>query len=568
MLLTAFLWLACPLILSAASFTVTLDRDNISVGDTATLSLNFDGGSPDALPSLPNIAQLRYQSVGDSTAISMVNGDVSSVVSHSYLITALRPGRFVIPSMTVSIDGQTYRSQPVTLTVLKSAPAVDPRTTFLKLIVPRTTVYVGEILPVQIQLYFQNVQGAEMPHLNEEGFTLGKMIQAGQSAPVLNGIQYRMFELRTFVVPAKVGKLNLGPATMSMSVPRPDARRDFFGRIADWQPVTLESNPQPLDVLPLPAENVPNSFSGAVGNFTLHVSVSPTNIAVGDPITVKVQISGQGPLENLTLPAQADWQQFKVYPPTSDFQPSDDSGSSGTRTFSLTVVPQNLEIKELPPFEFSYFDPNQKSYRTLEQPAVPLIVRPTAASLPPPTLATAGAADNSNAPRDIISIRQRLGDLTSIREPLIQQPWFLGLQCLPALVWAGLLIRRRQKEKMDSNPKLRRQKQVEQTIRSGLRELRQFASANQSVEFFAELVHLLQEQLGERLDLPASAITEAVLEERLQPLGLPEDQIAQLRELFQACNQARYARESTNAELVSLIPKTETALNNLKNIRA
>jgi hypothetical protein len=158
--------------------------------------------------------------------------------------------------------------------------------------------------------------------------------------------------------------------------------------------------------------------------------------------------------------------------------------------------------------------------------------------------------------------------LTSIREPLIQQPWFLGLQCLPALVWAGLLIRRRQKEKMDSNPKLRRQKQVEQTIRSGLRELRQFASANQSVEFFAELVHLLQEQLGERLDLPASAITEAVLEERLQPLGLPEDQIAQLRELFQACNQARYARESTNAELVSLIPKTETALNNLKNIRA
>ena len=34
-----------------------------------------------------------------------------------------------------------------------------------------------------------------------------------------------------------------------------------------------------------------------------------------------------------------------------------------------------------------------------------------------------------------------------------------------------------------------------------------------SDQFFATLSRLLQEQLGERLDLPASAITEAVIEE-------------------------------------------------------
>jgi len=40
--------------------------------------------------------------------------------------------------------------------------------------------------------------------------------------------------------------------------------------------------------------------------------------------------------------------------------------------------------------------------------------------------------------------------------------------------------------------------------------------------FFATLFRLLQEQLGERLELPASSITEAVIEEHLRPRGVPE----------------------------------------------
>jgi hypothetical protein len=109
---------------------------------------------------------------------------------------------------------------------------------------------------------------------------------------------------------------------------------------------------------------------------------------------------------------------------------------------------------------------------------------------------------------------------------------------------------------------------VEQTVRNGLKELRKSAEANQPTEFFATLFRLLQEQLGERLDLPASAITEAVLDERLRPLNVPDGQLEALRELFHACNQARYARQGTNAELVSLIPKVEAALNHLKQLKA
>jgi hypothetical protein len=127
---------------------------------------------------------------------------------------------------------------------------------------------------------------------------------------------------------------------------------------------------------------------------------------------------------------------------------------------------------------------------------------------------------------------------------------------------------RKQKEALANNPRLRRQRQVEQIVRDGLKQLRQSAQANQTEEFFAGVFHLLQERIGERLDLPASAITESIIEERLRPTHVPEETLDLLRELFQLCNQARYAPQSTTQELMSLIPKVESALNQLRNVKS
>src|SRR5207302_1191219 len=122
---------------------------------------------------------------------------------------------------------------------------------------------------------------------------------------------------------------------------------------------------------------------------------------------------------------------------------------------------------------FTYFDPDQKSYRTLSHPAVPLTIRPSAASLPPPTFANATSSDNPPPVRDVSPIKPRLGAVISqINPPLVRQPWFLALQAVPALAWLALLIKRKQRERLANNPRLRRQRQVEQTIRTGLADLR------------------------------------------------------------------------------------------------
>jgi len=555
----------------AANFTVSLDRDTITLGESVTLTLTFEGGDPGNAPELPAIPNLDIGgSSGKSSQIRIDNNQVSSTISYSYSIKPRQPGEIIIPAMTAKVGDETLRSQPVKLTVQKTPPVSPgqpsaPGGAFLKLIVPKTQVYVGEIVPVEIQLYVQSGKLIEMPHFKEEGFTLGKMLQPSQSQTVINGQRYNVVTFKTFVAAAKAAKLDIGPAVMSVNVPAPNSRRAFFGEFMDYQTVSLQSQPASVQALPLPKENVPANFNGAVGSYSLNVNVSPTNIAVGDPITVKVQISGRGAVDGIALPEQTTWQHFKLYPPTSDFQANDDLGISGTRNFALTAVPDSMDVKELPPFSFSYFDPDQKAYRTLTQPAVALTVRPSAASLPVAALAP---VETPQTPaRDIVHIKPRIGTLAQAQSPLVVRFWFVGLQTVPVAAWLALLIGRKQREKLANNPRLRRQRQVEQVVRSGLRELRQAANANQRDAFFTTLIRLLREQLGERLDLPASAITESVLDEKLGPDRLPATTLSLLRELFQACNQARYAHQETNEQLVSLAGKAETALSELRQLK-
>ena len=163
-------------------------------------------------------------------------------------------------------------------------------------------------------------------------------------------------------------------------------------------------------------------------------------------------------------------------------------------------------------------------------------------------------------------IKPRVGTLALARPPLVQQTWFVALQGVPLLAWLTALVWRRREENLDNNPRLRRERQVAQTVREGLAELRRLAGSNQSEAFFAAVFHLLQEQLGERLDLPASAITDAIVDERLRPRGVAADTLVAVQELFQACNQARYAPQRSGQGLASLVPKVESALRQLQRL--
>jgi hypothetical protein len=182
--------------------------------------------------------------------------------------------------------------------------------------------------------------------------------------------------------------------------------------------------------------------------------------------------------------------------------------------------------------------------------------------------ATKSANSQASPPQDILPIKEQFGALVPAGPPLLTQPSFLAVQSLPVLAWLAAFVWRKRTDSLANNPRLRRQRYVAQLVRDGLNDLRRLAVENNSDEFFATLFRLLQEQLGERLDCPSSSITEAVIDERLVLLGAPETVLAGLRELFQLCNQARYAPMRTSGELAAVIPQFENAVRELQNVKA
>ncbi|HTY87647.1 MAG TPA: BatD family protein [Candidatus Acidoferrum sp.] len=573
----------------ATTFTASLDRDTIALGESATLALTFEGSQPKGTPQITSVPGLQIAYVGPSSQFSFINGQTSSTITYHFSVAPTHVGIFTIPGMTAMVDGQPLTCQPLKLTVTQpNAPPAQAinsgsEIAFMKLTLPKEKVYAGEVLAARLDIYLRddvrNFANFHFTATPAEGVAVGKMVEGGRQQVQIGSRLYTDIPLSLVLNIVKSGPVSVGPFTADALIVLPSANRQrdpFFGQFPDafgmfggeQKQITLATETLNLVSQPLPAEDRPANFNGAVGQFSMAVSAGPTNVAVGDPITVRIQISGRGTLDSVLLPDQPAWRDFKTFPPTQNLKTSDALGLQGTKTFEQIVAPQNTDIRELPAFSFSYFDPEAGTYRTLAEPPVQLAVQ-SAGATPNPVIAPPNTPNTpAPPPRDILPIKEQLGTLVRPGAPLLMRPGFLVAQGLPVLAWLAAVVWRKRADHLANNPRLRRQRYVAQLLREGMAELRRFAAENKSDDFFATLFRLLQEQLGERLDCPASSITEAVIDERLVRLGAPETTLTGLRELFQLCNQARYAPLRTSGELAAVIPQFENAVRGVQEVRA
>lgn len=566
----------------AATFTASLDNDTLTLGQSTTLSLTFEGGSPRNVPA-PSVPGLQINQAGTSQNVSWVNGAMSSTVTVAFSITPQHTGDFVIPAITADVNGQTLTSQPLRLRVgqpaTASAAQIDSgsQLAFMKLTLPETRVYAGEATTANLEIYLrddvQNYGNLQFTGTPADGFVLGKNAGGQRYRRQIGNRVYTVIPISVALTVTRTGTVSLGPFTASMVVvlPPPNQGGDaFFNQFfnpGQQKQITLATDQINVESSPLPAEGAPPDFNGAIGQYSMAVTAGPTNVAVGDPITVRIQISGRGDLNSLTLPNQSAWHDFTIYPPTSKVETTGPLGLEGTKTFEQIVAPQNTDVHELPAFSFSYFDPETGSYHTLAEPPVALDVR-SAGATPVPAIAAAQTANSPSParPEDILPIKGDLGALAQAGPPLITRPAFVLVQALPVLAWLAAFVWRKRTDRLANNPRLRRQRQVAQRVRDGLNDLRRLAAENKPDEFFATVFRLLQEQLGERLDCPASSITESVVDERLASIGASESLLVGLRELFQLCNQARYAPVRGSAELNSVVGQFEKVMGELKGL--
>ncbi len=571
-------WFVVPTF--AATFTTSLDRETVLVGESVGLTLTFEGGSLQGSPGLPAIPGIQI-APGTSSGMSSTmgpDGKMTVVNTYKFTLVATQPGEITIPSFQVDLNGQRLSSQPLKLKVLSDDASAPPaelgrQNMFLWPAIPKRDFYLREPVIVEIRLYVRNGVNAALTEPGEfvgDGFPRAKFQPGQRFSRRVGNVPFTVVPFLALVTPTKTGEVKTEPWSYTL-VLNPRGAFDFesiLTRRPPPQEVPLKLDSQTLRVLPLPTNNVPASFNGAVGTFELSVTAGPTNVTVGDPITVRIQLTGRGALDALTLPEQPEWKEFKTYSTTSKIETSDPLGLQGSKLFEQVVAPQNADLKAIPPVEFSFFDPERKVYRTLKQPALPLSIRGATTVAPVISAAKPATADAPPPTQDIVGIKQRLGVLAATQGPLPLRPWFWGLQTVPLLAWLGAVVWRKRADALANNPRLRRRRHVAQLVHDGLAELRKLAGENKSDAFFATLVHVLQEQIGERVDLPASAITEAIIEERLKPAGLEAGPCGELHELFQACNLARYAPVQSSQELAALVPRLEAVIQQLRRFEA
>ena len=491
----------------------------IRPGETADLIVTVNGRQTSKRPIVVDTGGLKVDYIGPSSQVSIVNGRMSASVTHRMLITGTKPGRYEIGPIQVEVDGTVYDAGMAKIEVL--APGARPPTPpqpgadliGLEALVPRTEVYLHERIPLTVTLRIGSVRVDDLryPEITADGFAVAPFAEPKQRREQTDRGLDHVIEFTTSLTPLKEGTLTIGPVTAALSVAVPSARRRSpFGGIfgEEMRPTQVASDPVTLTVLPLPEQGRPPDFSGAVGEFTLDVTVSPREVSVGDPITVKSVLRGSGNLDGVTAPSIAATDALRVYPVQTSRE-----DESGARTFEQAVVPLRDGPLLLDGPAFSYFDPRAHAYRRLFPEPVNVNVRASASAGAQPQII--GAAPRAAEPmrsetlgRDLVFIKDAPGTLRPLGARLYHRGSFWLAQLVPLLAWIAVGSYDRRRRRLAGDTRYARFTRAGRSARSEIAKARATLAGGDLAGCRDIVAAAIRDYLVAKLDLAPGAVEE------------------------------------------------------------
>ena len=532
----------------------TVEPSRIKLGESAILRVISFGRIKDI--TLPTIPGLVFEPIGRSQGFDFINGSTLPATFYSIRITPQFAGVFTIPGLTPS-------SRPVGLEVVKGdepnpytwhsqqpAPAPLPTASlpkgvqlqaggaaFVHLAIPGRPIYVGESVPVQIDVGLRaglvtSVNG--LPTLKGSDFTFNNLSkQPERREETIEGGAFVLLTWHSALAAVKPGEFELSaeaPLTVIMSalsaVDRAVASRLAFPLLQSMysgiapRDMTIESSPTRLKVLPLPTEGQPENFSGAVGDFQVSSDVSPAGVAAGEPLTLRLHIIGAGNFDRVDSTMFGHLDHWKTYPAKSSFIPTDAVGNEGEKVFEQSLIAAQPGDQSIPGLEFTYFNPNTRRYERAQTPAIKVAVAASLAS----GLSLNGASATVAA-QGLLPDHRALQNSVSGLRPLYFRPQFLIIPTSLALLLAGSWFAVRPRAAHATS------KAAEHV----LAELDAAARAGDSSSFFEAARKALLQTFAARWQIATDQITVADLKARLGTTG--ED----VERLFAIADEARYS---------------------------
>ena len=575
--------MALPVFAEDVSFEAALDADRVAIGSAAQLTLTVHGTQDIAQVTLPAIDGFDVRFVGPSTQIKVVNGEYSSTKSFNYMLVPRKEGKFTIPSIEVTIKGQSYLSRPIVVDVVPASVAAAPapagaagqstgtdpsilndqqaiaERVMMVLLMPASQSYVNEEIPIAVKLYVRElpIQDISFPQIPQEGFILSEFSRPKQYQEPVNGKTFEVVEFNAHLTATRDGALTLGPAVITGNLLiKSNVRRNPFGNSVfdddffagffnsyQKKPVTITSRPITFTVKPLPQEGKPGDFSGGVGRFTFDASAAPLKVKAGDPVTLKMSVAGTGDLKTVKMPVFKDVH-FKIYDPQI-------KESDGQKSLEQVIVPLNEGQSEIPALSFSYFDTSTGQYATVTRGPFAVEILPTEKGQ---EFQAVGFSE-----RPVSLLKESLGaDIVFVKDHsgilLKKQGWFARNAILLAIfviymnIWGALLGLYIYRRKMADDPGFARRSAALRIARGAMKELKGQIREGASKDFYTTLFSIFTQYLEKRLSIPPGGADLASVETALAVKGIDNTKIALLKELFELSERARFASASVGVD--------------------
>ena len=533
-----------------------------------------------------------------SSSYQNINGKASSSVNVSYTYTLLpnKVGTFKIPGANVEVDGQKYYSNGMTLKVLPADKAqqsqgqsrggastannsgtqkISGDNIFVRAIYSKTNVYEQEAILVTYKLYtlLDVAQFTDMKFPDFNGF-LKQEIEQPKNAQLsyenYNGKNFGTVVLyQVLLFPQRTGEIAIDKASFTATLRIQNKAQvrsifdDFFDSYSNVQK-NLTASGTTIRVNALPAGK-PASFTGAVGNFNINSSIASANLKANEAGTIKVVISGTGNMKLLQNPKIQFPDGFEVYDPKVENKFGTTSkGVSGTKTIEYMFIPRHSGTFDIPSAELSYFDLNEKTYKTLKTPAYKLNVAKGEGGEGAVVGNYTNKEEVKQLAKDIRYIYTGKVKLSEEEAPIFGSMLFWMLYLIPLLIAGILFVYFRKQLKENADISLVKTKKANKVAQKRLKLAQKFLNEGKKPQFYEEVMKAVWTYLSDKLSIPVASLNKENIQTEMSLLGVNDELTAKFTTILNTCEFASYAPNSGQQEMGNLYEETIQAISQVE----
>lgn len=591
--------LLLPVKLSGQDLTVKAEYPKVvTVGEQFTVSWTVNAGGGDfSAPQFNGFYKLMGPQTSYSSSTQIINGRMSQETSYSYVyyLQAMNEGKYVIAPATFRLKSKDYKSDSLYIEVIKDASARqanqnteanNPATIneqapgtdlFIKLILDRNEVYIGEHVIASVKLYTK----VDLAGLNEVKFpAFNGFLKENLETPPLSSLQRENINGTIFgtgivqqflLYPQITGEINIEPVEITALVQKKTGQSDpFFGDFfTSYQnvPKVIVSQPVKITVKPLPGTK-PDDFSGVVGNLTIDASLNKDSVNVNDALNYRITVTGSGNLKLAGTPVLKLSPDIEAYDPkVSDNIRNNENGSTGQKTFEYVLIPRHYGNFTIPSVSYTYFNTAKRQYEKLSTKEFHFYARKGIDQ--GSTVTVYGGVSKEDVKyvgKDIRFIKAAPGSLNKSADILVTKHSFLSLYGFVLIIFLAILFIRREQIRRNSDLSLVRNRRAAKIAGKRLQEASNCLKSGSIDKFYEEILKAIWGYLSDKLNIPVSELTRNNAFEALKEKGIDEDQINSLSVILDKCEFARFAPSSSDTEASDIYSGTMHFIRLVENL--